>query len=107
MAKKLLTQEEIKAALKHRDVILNIRAVLATKSGTEFFGYLFEVFGVTDLPSVGLEGQLLFEQLGFLRAGKEIFKLVAEADFELAARLLAKAEKEKYEELYNENEQGR
>ncbi len=99
-------QEEISAALKHRDVILNIRAILATKTGTEFFKYLFEVFGVADLPDIGLEGQLLFEQIGFLRAGKSIFKLVCEADFETAGRLLAKTEKDKYDELYKEFENG-
>lgn len=100
------TQEEVAAALKHRDVILNIRAILATKSGMEFFKYLFEVFGVTDLPELGLEGQLLFEQLGFLRAGKSIFKLVAEADFAIAGQLLAKTEKEKYDDIYKEFENG-
>lgn len=100
------TQEEISEALKHRDVILNIRAILATKSGMEFFKYLFDVFGVTDLPEVGLEGQLLFERLGFLRAGKSIFKLVSEADYTVAAALIAKTEKEKADELYKEFENG-
>lgn len=100
------TQEEIEDALKHRDVILHIRAILATKSGIEFFKYLFEVFGVTELPEIGLEGQLLFEKMGFLRAGKSIFKLVSEADFNVAAQLIAKTEKEKADEIYKEFQDG-
>lgn len=100
------TQEEISEALKHREVILHIRAILATQSGVKFFEYLFEVFGATELPEIGLEGQLLFEKMGFLRAGKSIFKLVSEADYKVAAMLLAKTEKDKADALYKEFEIG-
>lgn len=99
-----MTQEEIADALKHRDAILAIRAILATKSGMDFFRYLFEVFGVVELPEIGLEGQLLFEKLGFLRAGKSIFKLVSEADHTVAATIIAKIEKDIANELYKEFE---
>jgi hypothetical protein len=99
-----MTEEERQEAIEHRDVLLHIRAVLATKSGTELFKYLFKHFEVSQLPELGLEGNFLHDKLGFLRAGNSIFKLVAEANAQIAANLLAENEKERYAELYKQAE---
>lgn len=101
-----MTEEERQEALEHRDIILDVRAVLVTSSGQNLFKYLFKHFGITDLPELGLEGQILFEKLGFLRAGNSIFKLVAEANAETAATLLATTEKERYAKLYSDAQIG-
>jgi hypothetical protein len=94
------TEEEIKEAIEHRDVLLAIRAVLATVSGRVLFKYLFKHFGVTELPQIGLDERILSENLGFLRAGNSIFKLVAEANAEVAGELLATIEKDRYAQAY-------
>lgn len=100
MNRDLMAEEDRKAAIEHRDVLLAIRAVLATSSGKTFFKYLFKHFEVAQLPEIGIEGTLLADRLGFLRAGNSIFQLVAEADAEAAAQLLAHNEKERYAKLY-------
>lgn len=95
-----LNDQEIKEAIEHRDVLLDIRAILATSSGKNFFKYLFKHLEVNELPPLGLEGSFLMDKLGFLRAGNSIFKLVAEADPAIAGALLAQNEKDRYVELY-------
>lgn len=100
-------QEEISEAIEHRDVLLDIRAILAISSGRNFFKYLFKHLEVTELPPLGLEGSLLMDKLGFLRAGNSIFKLVSEADAQAAASILAANEKERYAKLYAESQIGR
>lgn len=90
-----LTAEEIKERLEHRDVLLNIQAVLALKAGKDFIKYLFKNFEVGEFPVVGITGEFLMDRLGFLRAGNSIFKIVAEANPEIAGALLAQIEKEK------------
>ncbi len=94
------SEEEIKEAIEHRDVLLDVRAVLATNSGKKFFKYLFKHLEVTELPQFGLEGTMLSEKLGFLRAGNSIFKLIAEADANFAGAVLAEIEKERYAQMY-------
>lgn len=91
-----LSQEEVSEAIEHRDAKLDVRAVLGTTYGRRFFKYLFKHYSPIELPPLGLEGVLLHEGLGQLRAYNEIFKLVAEADPEAAAQLLAQNEKEKH-----------
>ena len=100
MNQDLMTEEDRKAAIEHRDVLLAIRAILATASGPVLFRYLFKHFEVAQLPEVGMEGTILADKLGFLRAGNSIFQLVAEASPEVAAQLLAHNEKERYAKLY-------
>jgi hypothetical protein len=97
-----MSEEDARAAIEHRDALLNVRAVLATSSGREFFKYLFKMFQVTELPDRGLEGPELFDTLGYLRAGNSVFKLVAEADAASAGNLLAQNEKERYAQIYKD-----
>ena len=106
MNKPELSAEEVRERIEHRDALLDIRAVLATTSGRNFFKYLFKNLEVGDLPPIGLDGALLNEKLGFLRAGSSIFKLVAEADAQQAANILALNEKERYARLYADSEIG-
>lgn len=106
MSKQDLNAEDIKIAIEHRDVLMDIRAILATTSGRNFFKYLFKNFEVTNLPELGLEGIFLHDKMGFLRAGNSIFKLVCEANAEMAASILAQNEKDRYAELYAESKIG-
>ncbi len=96
-----MTEEERREALEHRDVLLAIREILASPSGQMFFKYLFKHLEVTGLPELGLEGNILADKLGFLRAGNSIYKLVAEADARSACLLLATIEEEEYAKIYN------
>ena len=98
--------DEHKEAVEHRDALLDIAAILATSSGKRFFKYLFKELQVGELPAQGVEGNYLMDTLGFLRAGNAIFKLVAEADAGKAGEILAKIEREKYDELYKESHTG-
>lgn len=101
-----LTQDDIADAIEHRDVLINLRAVLKTVSGREVFKYLFKHFRVTDFPQIGLEGPMLHDNIGMMRAGRSIWEIAAEADPETAATLLAQTEKERYAKLYSENSDG-
>lgn len=95
-------EEERKERAEHRDAILDLRAILQTAEGQRLVKYLFKNLDVCELPEMGLEGNLLFERLGFLRAGKSIFDLMTEADVVTTARLIAEKEKEKNAKLYSE-----
>jgi len=101
-----MTDEQVREAIEHRDVLLAVRSVLDTKSGKALFKYLFSHFEVGNVPPEGLEGNVLFEFLGFLRAGNSIYKLTCEADAETAASILAQIEKERYAKLYEQAQIG-
>lgn len=101
-----LTQEEVSEAIEHRDVLLDIRAVLATAHGRRFFKYLVKYYSPIELPPMGLEGAILHEGLGQLRAYNELFNLVSEADHDAAAQLLAENIKERYARLSQQNLNG-
>lgn len=91
-----LDDEEFKERVEHQTALLDIKEVLATKAGKAFIEYLFKSFEVGEIPVIGLTGDLLMDRLGFLRAGNSIFKIVAEANPEIAGMILAKIEKEKH-----------
>ena len=92
------THEFYKEQKEHRDMLLDIQAVLATKPGRNFISYLFINFEVGELPVMGLTGEFLLDRLGFLRAGNSIFKIVAEASPEIAGQILGQIEKAKNEQ---------
>lgn len=89
--------------LEHRDVLLAIGAILKNKEGQQLFKYLFKTLDVICDPPPGMEGNILHEYLGHLRAGNSVYKLVCEADFEIAASILSKLERERYDELYEQH----
>lgn len=91
-----MLEEERKEHLEHQEVLLDIRAVLVTKSGKSFFKYLFKHLEIGELPELGMEGNILYDKLGFLRAGNAIFSIVSEASPKIAAEILAENEREKH-----------
>jgi hypothetical protein len=103
------TQEEVSEAIEHRDALLDVRAILSTATGRRFFKYLLKNYSPIELPPMGLEGAILHEGLGQLRAFNELFNLISEAAPEIAAAILAETVKEKNEKLSKQNiiEQGR
>ena len=46
------------------------------------------------------------DKIGSMRAGNALFKIVSEANFEIAGQLLAQIEKEKYEEILRDTMSG-
>lgn len=102
----ILSEEEIRERIEHRDVLLDIRAILATSSGKRFFKYMFRQLEVGKLPPLGSEGNWLMDKLGYLRSGQAVFELVAEADAEVAGALLAENEKERYAQIYADSQIG-
>lgn len=89
--------------LEHRDALLAIGAIIKTDEGVKLFKYLFKTLGVAELPSQEMEGNVLHEYLGFLRSGNSIYKLACEADSEIAASILAKIERKKYERICSQH----
>ena len=85
--------------LEHRDALLAIGSIIKTDEGVKLFKYLFKSFDVAELPSQEMEGNVLHEYLGFLRAGNSIYKLTCEADSEIAASILSNIERKKYERI--------
>lgn len=98
--KQELTEEqlqEIQERIEHQDVLLALGAIMKTKQGFQIIKYLYKHLDVMCTPEYGMEGNILFEYLGHLRAGNSIFKLASEADPEISASILAQLEREKYE----------
>lgn len=93
-------QQMLKAAIEHRDVLLAVRAVIATDHGKKLFKYLFKNFEVAEMAPMYLEGSDLHDLIGFRRAGTSIFKLASEADAGIAGAILAQIEKERQDEIY-------
>ena len=100
---KFYLEQERKEAVEHRDVLLSIASIINTDEGRKLFRYLFKTLDVTELPTVGMEGNALYEYLGFLRAGNSIFKLACQASSDTAASIIAKIERERYDDLYHES----
>lgn len=88
--------------LEHRDVLLAIGVILKQKEGLQLFSYLFKNLEVATVPPQGMEGVELHEYLGHMRAGNSIYKLACEADFEIAAKILAEIERIKYDDIITE-----
>lgn len=95
-----MTQEELKEARDHQNVILALREILGNDSGKRFIKYLFKELCVADPIPKHLDENDLREYLGIHRAGNSIFKIVSEADHGIAGALLGIIEKERYDEIY-------
>lgn len=92
--------QEMKERAMHQAVLSDIQTLLATKSGKNFVKYLFQSFDVGEVPVFGATGDYLQSYLGMLRAGNSIFKIVSEANPDVAGALLAQIEKERHAALY-------
>lgn len=97
-----MTEQERREAIEHRETLIHLRAVLATDSGREVFKYFMKHFEVGKLPALGIEGSLLMDKIGTLRAGAAIFEILSEANPDIAGNLLAQIERERYAEIYAE-----
>lgn len=100
---KLQQEETRREQIEHRDVLLAIASLIKTKEGNQLFSYLFKNFEATNLPDRTMQGEVLHEYLGFLRAGNSIYKLACEADSEMAASIIAKIERKRYEQIYEQH----
>lgn len=87
---------------EHRDVLLAIASIIQTKEGEKLFKYLFKSFEVAQLPDREMKGEELHEYLGFLRAGNSVYKLVCEAEANIAGSILSKLERERYDDKLRE-----
>lgn len=73
-----------------------LKNLLTQQDGQILLKYLFKHFGVGECPELGLKDDLLYDQIGFLRAGTSLFELSAQADPKATSLLLAEIHKEKY-----------
>lgn len=93
---------EYRDAVEYEDAKMHTRELLANKSGKPFFKYLLKSLDVGILPAQGLDGLLLHNQLGYLRAGNELLKMLSEVDTKMAGIILAEIAKERNDELYKD-----
>jgi hypothetical protein len=77
-------------------MLMNLKTVLDTQSGTELFKYLFKHFMVTETVPIGLPDEVKNDWLGYIRAGQSLFSIVAQADAFKAGNIIAETTKEKY-----------
>jgi len=98
--------EDNRIALEHRKVLNDIRAIITTNPGRDFFKYLFKTLDVTGHPEPGLPRDELLDRLGCLRAGRSIFNIVSQANPEIAGALIAENEKEYHAQILYENAVG-
>lgn len=77
------------------DAVEAARTLLGFPPGREFIKHVFRLGGVGLIPDEGLLPDFMRSELGKLKLGREIYQLVAEADLEKAALLLAEVEKER------------
>ena len=96
-ANKYYEEKERQENIEHRDALLAIASIVKTKEGQNLFRYMFKNFEVSNLPDRTIKGDDLHEYLGFLRAGNSIYKLVCEADADIAGSILSKLERERYD----------
>lgn len=92
-------QQAIKERAEHHAVLQSLQAILATREGKHFMKYLLKAFDVTEPPPIGMQGELLHAHLGLNRAGNSVFKLVCQANPDIAGQIIAQVEKEKYEQI--------
>lgn len=95
-------EKELQEHREHKEVLIAIAHILKTKEGLQLFTYLFKNLDVTMLPDRGMQANDLQEYLGFLRAGNSIYKLACEADSETSASIIAKLERKRYEDTYEQ-----
>lgn len=99
-----LSDEDLKLLHEENDAVLAMQELLQTREGQIVFKYLLKSFDIVEAAPIGVTGELLFDRLGFLRAGNSIFKLMSKANPVIAGTLLAEIEKERHieKERYDE-----
>lgn len=92
-----MSPQDIAMLREHEMVLDHLSDLMKLDKGRTIFKYLFKSLDVGELPERGIHGDLLFETLGFLRAGKSIFDLCSQANHKITAEILAELKKEKYD----------
>lgn len=77
-------------------MIASLKLLLNKPEGKVFIKFLLKHLGVSSVPPVGLDADLLRDWIGFSRAGESIFSLVSIAEPTITGILLAEIQKEKY-----------
>jgi len=90
--------EAEKEAADYRNVTASLAVILGTENGKRVFKYLFKHMSPTGLPEMGLDMEMTRERIGYFRAARSIWELVAAADPLIGSQLLATIEKEKNDE---------
>lgn len=80
---------------KHLKVLMDIRKLMTMPEGRTVFKYLIDAGGVADPPIVFPDEKLTYKYMGLLEFGNSIFKLLTQADPDVAAHLLTQVIKEK------------
>lgn len=81
---------------EHEMMLANLRIILSRPEGKAFMKYLFKHFGVAEGPPIGMDTTILYDMLGFSRAGESIFSIAAQADSTTTGIIMAEIQKEKY-----------
>lgn len=66
-----------------------------SSEGQKFLKHLFRTLAVGEVPMRGMSGEELHDFVGFLRAGRAVFNLVAKANPQVAGDLMATIERER------------
>ena len=81
---------------EHDMMLANLKIILSRPEGKAFMKYLFKHFGIAEGPPVGPDTTILYDMIGFNRAGESIFNIAAQADQLTTGILIAEIQKEKY-----------
>lgn len=81
---------------EHERMLMDLQSLMSHSAGKNFIKYLFKNFMVGELPPISMEGAILHDYTGFLRAGQSIFEIASQADPTTAGLILSELQKEKY-----------
>jgi hypothetical protein len=92
----MINEEQVQSreAAEEAMAIRAMATLVGTPQGYIAFKHLLKSLGVGELPVQGLEGNLLHDNLGFLRAGKSIYNLLCRANHRKAVEIMADITKE-------------
>jgi len=93
-----MTREE-----KESVAIKNLRVVLATPAGYQFFLFLLNEYDVLSEIPAGLNPQQMTEEVAMQRAGSFILGYITKADPSVLGHLMAAIAKEKQDEYVSKN----
>ncbi len=96
MSQNLNVTEEQKQRALYQAALQDVKRILGTDYGQRFLKYLLESLDFGQYPDIGTPENILYDKLGFLRAGQSVFQLIAVADPELAGYLVGQIEKGRY-----------
>lgn len=93
-----MTKEE-----KEGTAIKNLRIVLGTPAGMNFFRFLLEEYDVLGAPPTNLTPQQLAEEVAFRRMGSFILGYITKAEPSVLGHLIGQIAKDKQNEYAEQN----